>query len=211
MAVIHKLTDPFLLMNAGVVRNRDSEPEDIRKALRILGQEMGKQILSARFLVPVTVTTPMNDHVETLALAAHTSIVITTKFDLETFGQALSVTLNSTKVGYMNFEGRRGIEALSAPVREIELPEVRNGVVDAIVIAKSCLATGCTAVSLAKTAIQEYSPGEIIVAAVFYSMHGLREFEDAFPHSQIFIVGDPDEMDDNGLLHPGIGLLEERI
>jgi uracil phosphoribosyltransferase len=153
----------------------------------------------------------MNEQLETVAVTGHVSIVVTTKFDLETFGRAISATLEPSKVGYMNFEGRRGLDALNSPVREIELPDVRNGVVDAVVIAKSCLATGCTAISLARTAVQEYSPRILVIATIFYSMSGLRELEEAFPHAHMFVVGEPDEMDGDGLLHPGVGLLEDRL
>ena len=210
MAVVHKLTAPFLRLQTGVVRNRDSDPEDIRTALRLLGEEIGRHILTTCLVDPVTITTPMNEKLETITVSNHMSIIVTTKADLDTFGKAISSTLQPSKVGYMNFEGRRGLDALNAPVREIELPDVRHGV-DSVVIAKSCLATGCTAVSLARTAMQEYVPRLLIIAAIFYSMAGVRELEEAFPNSHIFVVDDPDDMDNDGMLHPGVGLLEARI
>lgn len=211
MAIIHKIANPFMTIHTGVVRNRESTPEQVRSALRSLGEEVGRQILAICFGDPAVITTPMNEQLETLTVNHHLSVIVTTKADLEVFGEAISSTLQPSKIGYMNFEGRRGLDALNAPVREIELPEVRNGMVDSVVIAKSCLATGCTAVSLARTALQEYSPKMLIIVTIFYSVVGLRELEDAFPHAHFFVVGEADDIDANGMLHPGLGLLEERV
>jgi uracil phosphoribosyltransferase len=210
MAVVHKLESAYLTYLSGLVRNRDSTPEQVRDSLLRLGEEVGRQILAACFLDRTTVTTPMGEEVDALTSANELSVVITTKFDLETFGSALASSLTPSKVGYMNFEGRRGFDALNSPVREIELPDLRNRTVSSIVIAKSCLATGCTAISLAKSAAQEYMPRRMIIVAVFYSLEGLMELEEAFPHSEIFVVGEPDEIDEDGMLHPGVGLLEAR-
>ncbi|WP_100444016.1 uracil phosphoribosyltransferase [Glycomyces xiaoerkulensis] len=211
MAVIHKLGSPYLTYLSGIVRNRESGPSEIRDALLRLGEEVGSSILAECFLRQTTITTPMEEHVESLAATKDLSVVITTRFDLETFGSTLSASLVPSKLGFMNFEGRRGFDALNSPVREIELPDLRNRTVDSVVIAKSCLATGCTAVSLARTALQEYMPRRMILVAVFYSLAGLRELEDSFPHSEIFVVGEPDEIDGEGILHPGVGLLEARM
>lgn len=211
MAVIRKLHSPYLTAHAAAVRDRESPAGRIRASLQALGEEVGRQILSACLVESVKLTTPMNEEIETLTFSRSLSIVVTTKADLENFGTAIAVALEPSRLGYMNFAGRRGLEALSSPVREIELPDVRGTPVETVVIAKSCLATGCTAVSLAKTAMQEYLPRQLVIAAVFYSNLGLRELEDNFPHSQIFVVGEPDVLDDNGMLHPGVGLLDDRI
>jgi uracil phosphoribosyltransferase len=211
MAVVHKLTSPYLTLQASIVRSRDSGREEIRAALRGLGEEVGRQVMATCLTRAAEITTPMNEAWSGVALENELSVVITTKFDMETFGAAISATLAPSKVGYMDFEGRRGLDALSSPVREIVLPEIHGRVVDSVVIAKSCLATGCTAVSLAKSAVQEYSPRLLVIVTVFYSREGLDELEEKFPHAHIFVVGDPDDLDGNGMLHPGVGLLEARI
>lgn len=210
MAEIHKLSSPYALAQVGVIRNRESEPSDVRKALTRLGEEIGKGIASQHFLAPATIITPMDDEVHTLLPQRNTSVVVTTKADLDCFGAALASILDPAALGYMNFEGRRGFQALESPVRELELPEI-HAPVDYLIIAKSTLATGCTAISLARTAMYEYSPRALIIASIFYSSLGLSELRTAFSHAPIFVVGDPDRLDERGMLHPGIGLLDSRI
>jgi len=49
----------------------------------------------------------------------------------------------------MDFGGLRGPEALTSQIRAIDLPEIKRGqFVETLIIAKSVLATGCTAIHL---------------------------------------------------------------
>ena len=91
------------------------------------------------------------------------------------------------------------------------LPNVKGKKIDSILIAKSVLATGCTAISLTRKALSEYVPDKVIIVAAFYSTRGLDDLTAEFPNAHIFVVGDPDDLEENGLLVPSIGLLEERL
>src|SRR5262249_29217999 len=107
--------------------------------------------------------------------------------------------------------GRRGLDALNSPIRETSLPDQRGQPVASLVVAKATLATGCTAVSLTKKALLHYQPDWLTIATVFYSIAGLDMLRDAFPNAHIFVVGEPDDVIEGGLLSPGIGLLAERM
>ncbi|MGC0211980.1 uracil phosphoribosyltransferase [Streptomyces levis] len=210
MAEIHKVESKFTLAQAGIVRSDESESGDVRTALRILGEEVGRRIAERYYIEDHSIVTPVRDEMTVPIFVSRTSAVVTTKEDLDPFGAAVASVLRPAALGYMNFEGRRGVSALREPIREIELPDL-DSPIDFLVVAKAVLATGCTAVSLTKTAVQEYAPDKVVVASAFYSINGVHELLQAFPHSSIFVVGEPDEMDGNGILHPGVGLLDERI
>jgi site-specific DNA recombinase len=134
-----------------------------------------------------------------------------TAADLELFGRVLAESLEPVLVGFMDFEGRCGLEALEAPVREVELPATRGRKVANLVIAKSVLATGCTAISLTQTALNAYQPDRILIASLFYSITGINELTAEFPSAEDLVLGEADRLDSNGMLHPGIGLNENRV
>lgn len=207
---IRRVTSDYARYLTGIVRDRGSSPSDVREALARLGAELGRHVLEAHFLRPAVISTPMNDEVETLILSNDSTLVITTKSDMLAFGTSVAAALSPARIGYMNFEGRRGLEALRTPVREVDIPEM-GGVVKNLVVAKSTLATGCTAISITRCALDEVDPESLIILTVFYSLEGLQELQQAFPDAEIFCIGEPDTLDENGMLHPGIGLLEERI
>ena len=82
------------------------------------------------------------------------TVVVSSLDDYEYFGFGIAKSLANVKRGYIDFEGRRGIEALTHQVRSITLPDANN--VKTVIIAKSVLATGCTAISLARKAMEKY-------------------------------------------------------
>lgn len=209
MAEIHKLSSNYATLQAGVIRNRESTSDEIRVALTRLGEEIGRSIVSVCHVKAASITTRLNDALETIVLDKALSVVITTKTDMPTFGRAIASVMNPCVQGSMNFEGRRGLAALNAPIRGMDLPELGSRQVESVVIGKSILATGCTAISLTKSAMQEYSPMKVIIAAVFYSLSGLSEVQHVFPNSVIFVVGEPIPLNDDGTL--AIGLIEELI
>jgi uracil phosphoribosyltransferase len=49
------------------------------------------------------------------------------------------------------------------------------------------------------------------LVSIFYSNAGIAELRESFPNAYIFVVGEPDNLTDDGLLVPGVGLLDERI
>ncbi|NEB00298.1 uracil phosphoribosyltransferase [Streptomyces sp. SID13726] len=195
----------------GVIRDRDSEPAEIRKALVNLGREFGRVLAGMLCLEPAVVVTPLDEECSTLKLRDDLTVVVTTKADLELFGRVLAESLEPALVGFMDFEGRRGLEALESPVREIELPATRGRKVTNLVIAKSVLATGCTAISLTQTALNAYQPERILIASLFYSITGINELAAEFPTAEYLVLGEADRLDGNGMLHPGVGLIEKRI
>jgi uracil phosphoribosyltransferase len=78
-------------------------------------------------------------------------------------------------------------------------------------ILKSVLASGCTAVSLAKRSLEIYQPCNLIIASVFYSVNGLNEIFNELPSAEMCIFGEADEIDSKGMLIPGMGDLDGRI
>lgn len=210
MGSIRRITSPYCKYLTGIVRDRNSTPDQVRHALSQLGTELGRHVLEAHHLQPTMVTTPVNDEVEILSLTNDTTLIVTTKGDFGSFGTAAAVMLSPARIGYMNFEGRRGLQALNTPIRELDIPDVGNHV-KTLVVAKSTLATGCTAISLTKTAVEEVVPELLVIITVFHSLEGLQELRDEFPDAIIYCIGEPDALDENGMLHPGIGVLEERI
>jgi uracil phosphoribosyltransferase len=153
----------------------------------------------------------MNEEVEILTIDDRVSVVVTTKPDLKEFGHAIADVLAPCELGYMSFQGRRGLDALTGPVREMELPDLGGEKVSLLVIAKSTLATGCTAVSLTQTAVRQYSPNAVVIASIFHSVRGLQELTREFPGANIYVVGDPDRLGVDGMLYPGVGMLELRM
>ncbi|MGV9662772.1 uracil phosphoribosyltransferase [Nocardia niigatensis] len=207
---VRKIISPIALAMAGVVRDRNSSPVQIREALSRLGREFSREISSwdARL---AEVVTPLGEAAQVVTLHRGLTAVVTTKGDYDTFGLSLASALEPSIVGYMNFEGRRAQAALNTPIREVELPAAGNRQVGSLVVAKSVLATGCTAISLTDTAFDLYRPGKLIICSIFYSLSGVCELVARFPAATVLVLGEPDKIDENGILHPGVGLLEERI
>lgn len=137
--------------------------------------------------------------------------IITTKDDFEYLGKGISSVINNSIKGYMDFEGIRGTKALNAEIQNMILPEIKGQNVDTLIIAKAVLATGFTAINLAKNAIAKYLPRKIIIASVFYSESGVRELMHNIPNADIFLVGEHDSLNGDGMLVPGVGDLDKRI
>lgn len=207
----YKLTDQYIISQASIVRSIESSPQELKDALREMGREIGKKVIEKFYIKDIEIVTPMGSKTTSPFPQIPLSLVFTTKGDMEHFGSGLSKSLRNSIIGYMNFEGRRGTEALDSPIRDIMLPSVKGKKIDSILIAKSVLATGCTAISLTRKALSEYVPDKVIIVAAFYSTRGLDDLTAEFPNAHIFVVGDPDDLEENGLLVPSIGLLEERL
>lgn len=139
-------------------------------------------------------------------------IIISTRDDYDNFAQGISGTMEDSLRGYMDFGGLRGKEALSSPVRAMELPKVKHHeIVDTVIVAKSVLATGCTVVNLLRKAIEMYDPKNIIVASIFYSNEGIRDLKIEVRDCKIYVCGKPDALNKDGMLIPGVGNLDERL
>ena len=193
---------------AAEIRDAKARPESVRATLRLLGQELGCRVSRDLNRISPLAVSSVDGSMAELSLGKRISAIVTTKHEAKFFGQGLAAAMQPAVSGYMNFEGRHGLDVLDAPIRDMELPDVGSGSpVDALVIGKSILASGCTAVSLTRAAAREYHPRRIVVASIFYSLDGLRELQDSLPGAFIYVVGDPIPLQIDGTL--GIRFMEE--
>ena len=208
MADVHRVVSEGAARDAALVRNPTSSSEEIRLALARLGTTLGEQMCSLRSIpLPSPRATRRDAGLEPVSMETSLSVIVTTRSDAPTFGLAMATVLQPSAQGSMNFEGRRGLEALNTPIRDVILPDLRGKAIDLLVVGKSILATGCTAISLTRTAMAAYMPRQVVIASIFYSQIGLNELADAFPNSTILVVGDPAPLNPDGTL--GIGLIRD--
>ncbi|WP_067101478.1 uracil phosphoribosyltransferase [Marinomonas atlantica] len=205
-----KIESEFALYKKLEIRSKASNHETIRSAVTILGEELGKKIVELYFLRDSGVSTPMNAQASGRSAEIPLCAVITTSDDFQYLGKGLARHLDEPLKGSMSFNGQRGLEALKADISSMNLPNTKEHV-DTLIIAKAVLATGCTAVHLAKSAISKYSPRRVIIASVYYSNRGLTELSQAIPNADILLIGDADQIDEDGMLVPGVGNLDLRI
>jgi len=211
LAEIYKINEPYVNAQTNIIRRASSAPAELKKSLYQVGNELGKKIVEKFYLKQCSIITPMNCDINAIIPEIPLSAVITTKDDMPFFGKGLVEVLGNCTLGYMNFEGRRGLQALNSPIRTIEFQDINHASVDLLVVGKSVLATGCTAISLTKTALAHFNPRMLIIVTIFYSNHGLNELVHDFPHASIFVIGEPDTLTKDGLLIPGVGLLDDRM
>lgn len=209
---IKRLDSSYSESHKSVIRDSRSKQVELKESVRTLREELGKKIITDYFLVRESITTPMNIQLDDIWLPrVPLCAVITTKDDFSFLGIGLSSVLSNSISGYMDFNGQRGVQALNAEIRHMELPEPKGQSVNTLIIAKAVLATGCTAIHLTKKAMSKYMPRKIIITSVFYSQNALVELNYEIPNSDIIVVGDPDMLDDDGMLVPGIGNLDNRL
>lgn len=212
MAEIIKITDPYIEAMANIIRNRETPADELKKAFYRIGQWIGTRITEKYCLAYQDIITPMGCTISGTYPQNIVSYIFTTREDLNTFGKGIRASLDNASIHYMDFEGRRGFDVLNGAIRASEYPApVPGQVVDLLIIAKSVLATGCTAMSLTTTALKDLMPNKTIIATIFYSKEGLYELRNGLPNADIFVIGEPDELDEDGMLIPGIGLLTNRI
>lgn len=130
MAEVTKVTDQYVIAQANTIRQQKSTSDGLKKSAYKIGAEIGKKIIEKYFLKKETIITPEGCAVEANIPEIPLSVIVTTKDDLKYFGQGLAISLENCKQGYMDFEGRKGFEALNHPIREIELPLIKNGAPD---------------------------------------------------------------------------------
>jgi len=204
------ITSNYAEGKKSIIMDSSSSKENLQESITELGSELGKKIIEDYFSEKNTFSTPMSTVVERIYPDIPLCAIITTSDDFLYLGKGITSTLNNSILGYMDFNGKRGIQALDSKVRHMELPDPK-GQVHTLVIAKAVLATGCTAINLTKTAVSRYMPRNIIIASVFYSEQAKHELNHEFPNADIIVVGTPDELDDNGMLVPGVGNLDQRL
>lgn len=191
------------------IRDVSCDSEKIKENLINLGRNLGEKIYEKYFLDNKNITTPLGISISGRYPLYKQIIVVSTSDDYELFGNGIAQVFRNSKRGKIDFGGVHGFDALQSPFRSITLPDAQN--VDTVIIAKSVLATGCTAISLIRKVMEKYWPDNIIVASIFYSEAGYEELMNQSKTKDVFVIGNPDELLDNGLLTPGMGNLDERI
>lgn len=191
------------------IRDKNTSSEDLQKILKKLGMEISNRIIEKYFISDRHIVTPIGESCFGSYICVPKVAVITTKDDYSYFGAGFIDSFENVVSGYMDFNGRRGAEALSSPIRNLVLPDASN--VDTLIIAKSVLATGCTAIALAKKAVEKYNPRLVIFASVFYSNQGVMEINNEFKNADFFLFGEADNIRKDGMLIPGIGDIDKRL
>lgn len=192
------------------VRDGEAQGESLRIDLARIGEELAKRIVEDHLLSNKRVKTPMGVEVEGWAPSFPRVVVVTTRDDFSSLCEGFGRVIDNVSSGYMDFKGARGEKALTAPLAAVQLPDEKEPV-HSVIIAKSVLATGCTAIRLVKEVVRKYAPKNVFIASVFYSNRGVQEMVAEFPHYDLYVVGDRDEIDQEGMLVPGVGDLDARL
>lgn len=205
------LESDYCQSQKAIIRSESSSPESLKKAIFNIGEEFAKSIIEKYDLSLKTIRTPMSHTLETLLPVHARSVTITTKDDFESLGMGINNKIDNSLSGFMDFEGRRGVAALDSSVRNIDLPHSSDEPVVNLIIGKAVLATGCTAISLTKESMRKYMPRRIIIASCFYSKRGVSELIHEIPNADLILVGEADKINDDGMLEPGVGNLDQRL
>lgn len=196
------------------IRNKETSVEELRQALLNLGQIMGDEILGQCSLLSKSIVTPLLSIFSGVQSKPDDgiTIVISTKDDYAYFAQGIAEGCSSVYHGFIDFDGVRGEAVYSSPYRSMDLPEIKPTLsVKRVIVAKSVIASGCTAITLAKTAVTKYYPEELIIVAPFYSQKGIDELQAELRNAQIYVAFGPDELNTDGMLNPGVGNIDARL
>lgn len=207
------IEDKYSLALQTKIRSINTDNEGLRNDLIKLGHKIGIEIVSDNMLEETEISTPMDHIFKGLSFRDTVNLVYSTKDDYEYFAKGMSLVIPNSMQGYFDFQGVRGPDALTQPIRSASHPSIKPGtIVDTVVIAKAVLATGCTAVSLTKNIVTKFQPKNIIIASSFYSERGIRELFAEIPNIKtIYTVGKADELNEEGMLIPGVGNLDKRL
>lgn len=209
---LNKLEGIYYEAYKNQVRDIETPKSQLPPALARLGRQIAQDIMKRALGVadPVSVTTPQGKTVIGPVPKLPQTVVITTKQERSYLGAPIRDELGAYYSGYLDFGNLRGEEVLNCEPAEMAWPTV-NGRIELLVIAKSVLASGCTALALAQRAIARFQPSKIVIASIFYSDRGVFEMQNALPNAEIFVLGEADRLTSDGMLEPGVGLIEERI
>ncbi len=207
---IIRLKSTYADLLSGRIRDRNSSPKEVTDALMATGFELGRAIAEILPIESSPIVTPMGDSIEAVTFPESWNLVVTTKQDSNTLGYALRCAIGNAYLGFIDFGRYRGQDVLSAPVREISFPAVLPPIQN-VIVGKTVLATGCTAISLVRYALEKTGADKLIVATAFYSIEAIGELRSEFPNVTVVCVGNPDRLDENGMLRPGVGLIERRV
>lgn len=200
-------TDKFHLTN---IRNSETSKEQLIESLKVIGQTIGRNIFNDFFTQEAQVTTPMLQPYKGILNLQKSIVIISTDADFDNYAQGIASNFKNVYRGYIDYGGKRGKDALREEFRTLHLPDVNLPYIDILVVAKTVLATGCTAISLTKNAIQKFKPKTVIIASVFYTQTGLIELSNEFPHYEYLLI-EEDQLNEDGMLIPGVGNLDTRL
>ncbi|OAA83278.1 uracil phosphoribosyltransferase [Clostridium ljungdahlii] len=209
---MYKIDSSFVKILQTKVRNKKTTPKDLQNALLKLGEYVASEIIGREFVKSEIVTTPLDEEYQGIVMLKSKIMVISTKDDYNYFAEGISNNMPGCIRGYMDFGGARGRMALNSEIRSMCLSETKKGeMINTVIVAKSVLATGCTAITLLKKAIEMYDPINIIVASIFYSQQGILDLQNNEHRCKIYVCGDPDSLNNDGMLVPGVGNLDNRV
>ena len=196
------------------IRNKETSVEELRQSLLDLGRIMGDEILGQCSLSSKRIITPLLSIFSGVQSKPDDGItvVISTKDDYAYFANGIAEGCASVYHGFIDFDGARGEAVYSSLYRSINLPEIKPTLsVKRVIVAKSVIASGCTAITLAKTAVSKYYPEELIIVAPFYSQQGIEELQAELRNAQIYVAFGPDALNSDGMLIPGVGNIDARL
>ncbi|MFT4039106.1 MAG: uracil phosphoribosyltransferase [Thermomicrobiales bacterium] len=214
MAELIRIEGSPAIEMAATLRSDATSSQDLNWALEQLGFQVAHKLIEQFFRKPTPITTPMGIGVDTAIVSIPLCVVIATRSDANQFGRAIAAGLNGAPLGWLDFGGMSGSEALKSGARAASWPDdlrLSREPIEMLVVAKSVIATGCTAISLTRSAMSRYNPRTVAIAAVFSAQAGIDDLAAGFPHSTIFVIGPSDTLDSNGMLLPGVGNLDERL
>lgn len=64
---------------------------------------------------------------------------------------------------------------------------------------------------LTKSAIKKCMPRDMVICSIFYTEEAIAELRRELPNVDIMVVGDLDQLNDEGMLIPGVGNLGLRL
>lgn len=205
-------TNNYIKMLETTIRDNSSSKNDLRESLYNLGYLIGIQVCNDHFLNNKRIQTPMGSDFDGQSLIDSNNIIISTKDDYNYFASGIAKSIKCNYQGFIDFNGARGENVYKSPIRTIELPDITNGKpIENVIIAKSVVATGCTAITLAKKAFEKYMPRKLIIVSYFFSQKGVDELNVALPNAYIYVNEKDDSIDAVGMLNPGVGNIDLRI
>lgn len=209
---LRKLEGTYFEAYKNQVRDVQAPAQSLPPALVRLGRQVAQAIMQDALgdAPQVQVRTPMGQTVTGPVPRLPHTLVLTTKQERSYLGKPIQEELGALYVGYLDFGNLRGPEVLDAAPTEAAWPAVGTRV-GLLVIAKSVLASGCTALALARRAIDRFQPAQVVIASIFYSNEGVAEMQVELPNAKLYVLGEADRLTRDGMLEPGVGLIEERL
>lgn len=194
------------------IRDCSSSKTELQESLYDLGYLIGIQVCNDCFLYDKKIQTPMECDFYGKTLIEDNNVIISTRDDYLYFAAGIAKSIKCNYQGFIDFNGSRGENIYRSPIRTIELPDITNGKpIENVIIAKSVVATGCTAITLAKKAFEKYMPRRLTIVSYFYSQNGIDEISTALPNADIYVNEKDESIDASGMLTPGVGNIDLRI